>query len=82
MEAAVSYATEARFELRKSFAMYGQQTLLMCLDLTGLTDEQFFDKYKTTKGIIKQKMVELEIAVHRQDFVTRNLLYDFFIEVL
>lgn len=79
---ATSYETEARFVLRKSFAMYGEHTLLMCLHLTALTDEEFFRRYKTTKEIVQEKMMQLELAVERRDFATRNSIYDFFIEVL
>jgi hypothetical protein len=75
-------ALEARFDLNKSFAMYGEPSLMLCLHLTVLTDRQFMEKYKTTKAIVKTKMAELEMASQRQDYVARNNVYNFFIEVL
>lgn len=77
-----SYSREARFELHKAFAMYGQGALLLCLHLGVLTDKEFFDRYKTTKEIVHERMAELEMAVMSGDYVRRNELFDFFIEVL
>ena len=77
-----SHATEAKFELRKAFTLYGQSALILSLHLSVLTDHEFFEKYKTTKEIVHQHIAELELAVLNGDYVRRNQLFDFFIEVL
>lgn len=77
-----SEQTEIRFELRKSFAQYGAPALKMMLHVGVLSDDEFFERYQITKDIVKQKLVQLEIAEEHQDFVGRNECYDFFLEVL
>ena len=77
-----SYAKEQQFEKRVAFATYGEGVLLLMRDIMTLTEEDFFEKYKTFKRIVNAKIAELETAVKERDYLKRNELYDYFIEVL
>jgi hypothetical protein len=52
------------------------------MHLDSMSDKEFFDRYKTTQEIVWAKMSELQQAVEDRDFLKRNALYDFFIELL
>lgn len=81
-ERRISYEKEAQFEARVAFATYAEDALLLFHDILTMTDEAFFDKYKTLKGTFVEKIAELEVAIREHDYQKRNQLYDYFIEIL
>jgi hypothetical protein len=69
-------------ETRLEFARYGETSLLAFHNIMSMSDQDFFDKYKTHKRHFIQKIADLDAAVKQRDYVRRNELYDYFIEVL
>jgi len=71
-----------KVECRLEFARYGESALLAFHDIMNMSDQAFFDKYKTHKRNFISKIAELDAAVKQRDYPKRNELYDYFIEVL
>ncbi len=67
---------------RKDFAMYGEDTLLMMHHLTVMSDPEFFSRYTTPKSNVQRMVAELELVIARGDYVRRNEIFDYFLEVL
>lgn len=77
-----SNVKERQFEARLKFANYGESALLMMYDVMTLPTNVFFEKHKSHKETVVQKIAELVAAVKKRDHDKRKQVYDYFIEVL